>query len=128
LALLLQFLYFYAAGMAVPLLMVGLFVGPQILAACVVHVFVAMALYLGRRGLLRRRRWAKWLLLLVSAPGAMVLPASISASLIETQSLDAELLILSGIITLLFTIVLFLTLSRPVRSWLRSNGLHHDLE
>ncbi len=67
----------YAAAISVPGIIAGLFVGPHLLIAAVVHALFAPVLIVSLTGLLRRKRWARWLLLVLSAIMALGLPIAI---------------------------------------------------
>ncbi len=67
------FLSLYAGAMSVPICLVGSFAGPHILVPGVIHAAMAAVLFFSWRGLTRRRRWARSLVVALSACAAIAL-------------------------------------------------------
>jgi len=65
----------YAELASVPLCLAGLFVGPHIFVPGLFHAVLGVVLLAGWMGLLRRRPWARWLLLLASAFMVLAIPS-----------------------------------------------------
>jgi hypothetical protein len=64
----------YAVVVSVPLCITGSFVGWHILIPALVHAILGLTLVVGLLGILARRRWARWLLVLVTSLVALGLP------------------------------------------------------
>jgi hypothetical protein len=79
------FLAVYAAATAGPGCILGLFVGLHILIPALVFVALAPVLFLSQRGLMHRRRWARWLLIVLSAATALALTIAIFRALMGKE-------------------------------------------
>jgi hypothetical protein len=75
----------YAAATAGPSCIVGFFVGPHILIPAIVFAVLTPVLFVSRRGLEHRRRWARWLLIVLSAVAAPALTIAIVRALIAKE-------------------------------------------
>lgn len=73
----------YAAVFSVPLLIVGAFTGPTVLAGGLIHLVLALMLFLIRGGLHQGKPWARWSLVLLSALGVTMLPIAITQESIK---------------------------------------------
>jgi hypothetical protein len=67
----------YALGISSPTCLVGSFVGPHILIPALVHAIVGLVLVVGLVGILNRRGWARWLLILVTGSVALGQPIAL---------------------------------------------------
>ena len=76
-----MFLAIYAAATAGPGCIVGLFIGPHILIPALVLAAVVPVLFLSQRGLVHRRRWARWLLIVLSTVAALAITIAIVRAL-----------------------------------------------
>jgi len=103
------FLAVYAAATAGPGCIVGLFVGPHILIPALVCAVLAPVLLLSRRGLVHQRRWARWLLIVLSAAAALALTIAIVRAL-TGKEIDFPMAIPWLLIALCFALIA-LTLS-----------------
>jgi hypothetical protein len=106
----------YCAVMTLPLFVVGMFVGPVILCAAVVHALLSAGLICTRRALLQGKRWARWALVLLSIAGVMALPA-MWIELPEGERRLGSHLTFPSIISLVGLTVLILTVLSAGHSW-----------
>ena len=71
-----------AAATAGPACILGLIFGPHILILALAYAALAPVLFLSQRGLVHRRRWARWLLIVLSAVTAAAITIAIVCALI----------------------------------------------
>lgn len=122
-AVLTMILALYAEAMAVPLCISGAFVGPHILIPGVVHAILGPVLLVSCLGLWNRRRWARYLLLILSGVMALGLPVAIARDAISgalgREGKEGALVFL--VFALVFGLIAW-NLSRPaVRRWLNGH-------
>ena len=108
----------YATVFAVPLCLVGSFVGPQILIPGVVHAVLGAVLLVGCQGILRQRRWARWLTVLVSGLIVFAVPIWIARDSLRVGSVpDGALFFL--IFPGLFAVLAFNLISPSASVWFK---------
>jgi hypothetical protein len=104
----------YADVMSVLFCINGLFGNFQIFIFGVVHASIGAVLLVAWRGLLHRRRWSRWLLVLISGLVAMVLPIWTAQECLQAGSIFMGALFVL-IIAVLFALIT-LNLSSPSAS------------
>jgi hypothetical protein len=120
-ATLTRFLAFYAAVMSVPICVVGSFVGPQILIPGIVHAVLAFVLYYSWKGLLHQRRWARWLLVVLSALGALALLIAIGQSSVA-HTIDLVDAIFWLAVSLFFAVIAWALSTKSAGVWFTKCG------
>src|SRR4051794_5124194 len=95
-ATLILLLGLYAAFVSIPICLVGSFVGPHILIPGIVHAVLASVLFYSWNGPLHQRRWARRLLIVLSAVGALALLVAIGqSSIAQTSDVGAAIFFLA---------------------------------
>jgi hypothetical protein len=108
----------YATVFAVPLCLVGSFVGPQILIPGVVHAVLGAVLLVGCQGILRQQHWARWLTVLVSGLIVFAVPIWIARDSLRAGSVpDGALFFL--IFPGLFAVLAFNLISPSASVWFK---------
>jgi hypothetical protein len=82
----------YSGLISMPLLLVGSFVGPTILAGGLVHATLFFILLLARRAIDRQMHWPKRALIVLSLLGAIALPVAIGQGAWTSAESGADLL------------------------------------
>ncbi len=107
----------YVVVMSVLLLPVGLFVGPPVFYASLVHTGVAILLIASLKGLSGRRRWARWLAIGLGLLVALLLPIALLLSRSDEGFGIGPALFFSAV-AVAFAIASGCLLSRPASRWL----------
>jgi len=108
----------YADVMSVLFCINGLFGGLHVLILGVVHALLGAVLLVAWRGLLHRRRWSRWLLVLVSGLVAMALPIWTAREGLQAGSIPVAAFFVV-IISVLFALVTLNLLSSSASVWFK---------
>lgn len=112
----------YAAFMAGAGCVVGKYLGPALLVIGVLHLVVAVFLFVAVRGLLRRRRWARRLSVVLSALLATALLIALALSLLAATP-HGEGRIFFLIVAILFAVVALSLSTRSAHAWFEGDAL-----
>ena len=100
---------------SVPLCVTGPFSGPQVLVPGLICALLGVIMSVAWRGVLHRRRWARWVLVAVSAVVTVTMPIFVARECLQAMKVDGALFFM--IFPILFATILLNLLSRPAGKW-----------
>jgi hypothetical protein len=105
----------------IPVCVVGSFSGPHIFFPGVVQAVSGVALLVGWQGLLHRREWARWLLLLVSALMLVAIPTWIAWESWQSGSVaeGATLLMVLSVFLISYILIAISLASTRAGGWFK---------
>lgn len=120
LSMYLAFLAVYAGVMSIPLIAIGLFAGPHIVIAGLIHAGLALVFFILRGGVRRRRskvrRWA----MIVGAIGTLALPIALWQVL--QGAFETSELVFPALLSFLGAALVYAASHSAVRLWCCVDG------
>ena len=116
-ALLLGLIAGYCAVMMPPLLLVGMFVGSEILLGSLAHALIGTLAFLARLSLLRKRCWAWWMALILHV--VLLLVGAYTCIIMVIHRVEFAGVMFSTILVMLSGAGVATLMRQDVRIWIR---------